>query len=696
MVTRLPDVFLSYSREDQATVRRYAEALEREGFKVWWDDALNPGETFDQVTEQALKEAKAVVVLWSKHSVISRWVRSEATQADRFGTLVPVMIEACDRPILFELSHTSDLSRWKGDQRSEEWRSFVASLRRLVDKSGASAPAAPNTQGSTTSAAGSVGASQRSRRGPVAWVTIAAAIAVSAGLLWQFGLRESKESAGAPVGSGASVSVPHASIAVLPFRDMSASQDQEYFADGVTEEILNTLAGLKDLKVTARTSAFAFKGKDIDLRQVGETLGVQHILEGSIRKDGENLRITAQLIDTKSDAHVWSKTYNQSLKDIFQVQEDIARSVAEALQVTLGVGFGNQPGMTRDVEAYDAYLQALPLWPRFTTDTRRRGVELLERAVARDPAFALAWGQLSSLAESMPSLIGANASGEEVQAWRRKAETAFLRFEALMQGTPELHMGMAFRDLNAGRLVAAAEHFEAATARTPPRVGGLPETGPAILSLMVGRSRQAVAQLEEEKARDPLAPAVATILVHAYGNVGDFEAAIAEAERAYGMGNGTETIAAAAAITHSLGERNKVQILRWLDAEGASGAPHPVTPDFNVRMKQLLDNPVEALAYLQTLAQDPAGSSVTMTAIGVYQAYFGDPEAAIQSVRLAHERGLPIVANLMLWHSVMRDARKLPEFKTVARDFGLVDYWKRFGWADLCKPIPGGDDFECT
>ena len=111
----MPDIFLSYSREDQATARRFAEAMEREGYGVWWDVALNPGETFDKVTEQALREAKAVVVLWSKQSVDSRWVRSEATQADRYGKLVPVTIEACERPILFELAHTVDLIRL-------EWR----------------------------------------------------------------------------------------------------------------------------------------------------------------------------------------------------------------------------------------------------------------------------------------------------------------------------------------------------------------------------------------------------------------------------------------------------------------------------------------------------------------------------------------------------------------------------------------------
>jgi Tol biopolymer transport system component len=130
----VPDVFLSYSREDQPVARRYAEELEREGFSVWWDQALNPGEAFDQVTEEALAAAHAVIVLWSKHSVSSRWVRAEATQANAAGRLLPVMIEDCTRPIMFELTHTADLTRWRGNKEDPTWQGFVASVRRFLHK----------------------------------------------------------------------------------------------------------------------------------------------------------------------------------------------------------------------------------------------------------------------------------------------------------------------------------------------------------------------------------------------------------------------------------------------------------------------------------------------------------------------------------------------------------------------------------
>src|SRR6185503_9718341 len=133
----MPDIFLSYNREDQATARRFAEAFAAEGLDVWWDATLRSGEAYDEVTETALKTAKAVVVLWSPRSVVSRWVRAEATLADRNKTLLPVTIEACDRPIMFELTQTADLTRWDGSRADKAWVEFLGDVKRFV---GAGAP----------------------------------------------------------------------------------------------------------------------------------------------------------------------------------------------------------------------------------------------------------------------------------------------------------------------------------------------------------------------------------------------------------------------------------------------------------------------------------------------------------------------------------------------------------------------------
>jgi TolB-like protein/tetratricopeptide (TPR) repeat protein len=678
VVARLPDIFLSYSREDQATVRRYAEALEREGFKVWWDSALNPGETFDQVTEQALKEAKAVVVLWSKTSVTSRWVRSEATQADRFGTLVPVTIEPCDRPIMFELTHTMDLSGWSGDRNQTEWRAFVTGLERQVEKGGTSNASVP----------AATPAPVQNTRTALAWAA-AALIAIGAGLYWNFHSREAKTAtttAGSPAAGSraASAPAPLASIAVLPFRDMSQNKDQEYFADGVTEEILNTLAGLKDLKVTARTSAFAFKGKDVDLRTVGETLGVQHILEGSIRKDGETLRITAQLIDTKSDAHVWSRTYERPLKDIFKIQDEIARSVAEALQVSLGVGFGNQPGMTRDVEAYDAYLAGVPLKLQFTPETQRRAIGLLEQAIARDPNYGDAWLNLADAYGGMIALVTGDA-----QVWRQKSDAALDNARRLAPTHPGVHYLLAARSINRLRWTEAAGHIEDLAAVVSKR-GALEGVPRGAFFVRVGRTREALPMLEQAKARDPLSPEVSFFLGIVYSSVRNFPASVAEFKRGYALGPSMQYLFQIGALSNALASRDHSEILRLLETP-ISASPATQVADFD---KSLLDRPADALAKLRNQVRDPSATAVQLLGFSNWLAYFGDTRTALEALRLSFERGAVDAASATTWYPVMREVRKLPEFKQLVRDMGFVDYWKQYGWGDYCKPT-AGDDFEC-
>eukprot|EP01035_Chromulina_nebulosa_P040811 gene40811-55163_t len=141
----MPDIFLSYNREDQAAARWFAEAFTAEGLDVWWDVTLKSGEAYDEVTENALKTARAVVVLWSPRSVVSRWVRAEATVADRNKTLIPVMIEPCERPIMFELTQTADLCHWRGARTDSAWQGLVLDVRTLVSRQARAAPPAADT-----------------------------------------------------------------------------------------------------------------------------------------------------------------------------------------------------------------------------------------------------------------------------------------------------------------------------------------------------------------------------------------------------------------------------------------------------------------------------------------------------------------------------------------------------------------------
>jgi len=287
----LADIFISYAHGDVATAGRFAESFEREGFSVWWDASLRSGDTFDATIEAALRSAKVVVVLWSANSVQSRWVRAEATLADRNKTLMPVMIELCERPIIFELTHAADLSHWNGDPNDAVWRSYLSGLRRFIEAGGPS-------PGSTAE-----------NRQPITRV---------------------KETA-ATIGSPERLP----SIAVLPFANLSGDKEQEYFSDGLAEDIINALAQISGLRVIARTSAFAFKGQNTDIRRIAETLGVASILEGSVRRSGNRIRVTAQLITATDGSHQWSERYDREVADVFAVQDEISAAISKALQVRL-------------------------------------------------------------------------------------------------------------------------------------------------------------------------------------------------------------------------------------------------------------------------------------------------------------------------------------------------------------------------
>lgn len=190
------------------------------------------------------------------------------------------------------------------------------------------------------------------------------------------------------------------SLAVLPFADMSPAGDQEYFSDGMTEELVNTLAKIRQLKVVGRTSAFAFKGENLDLRTVGDSLGTRYLVEGSVRKAGDQLRITAQLIDAEDGSHLWSESYDRRLENVFQIQREIAEAIATQLRVPLELEEGEQlVSPTEDLEAYDLYLAGRA---RMRDRSVLEAIDLFEAAIARDSSWAPAWAGLAESRALVP------------------------------------------------------------------------------------------------------------------------------------------------------------------------------------------------------------------------------------------------------------------------------------------------------
>ena len=345
----MADVFVSYARADKARVAPLVAAIEAQGWSVWWDPEISPGQEFDIQIAAELKLARAVVVVWTPKSVESRWVRGEAREAVERGILVPVRFDAARLPIDVRALHTTDLDDSGLDTRSPQVQEVLRALGAMI---------------------------ARQRSSQLAATTSSPAPRASTS------------------GSG------RVAICVLPFANMSGDPEQEYFSDGITEDIITDLSKVSALAVTSRNSAFMFKGKHVDVPKVARDLKVSHVLEGSVRKAGGRVRITAQLVDGSSNDHVWAERYDRDLNDIFALQDEISEAIVKALKLKLlpeEKKAIEQRG-TDNVEAYNLYLMARQLYVTGHEGDARRAesiVRLGTRATEIDPGYARAWALMA-------------------------------------------------------------------------------------------------------------------------------------------------------------------------------------------------------------------------------------------------------------------------------------------------------------
>jgi len=484
------------------------------------------------------------------------------------------------------------------------------------------------------------------------------------------------------------------SIAVLPFADMSPDHDQEYFADGITEELLNSLARIRDLRVSGRTSSFYFKGRNEDLRSIGSALGVDYILEGSVRKAGDRVRITAQLINASTDAHLWSETYDRTLEDLFEIQEEIAKSVASALQITLGVGgLGGIPGMTRNVAAYDEYLLAgvangVDMILPTSVPEIRRSIRHLERAVSIDPEFSLAWAGLQYLYGNSPAMETVGHGNLAV-----KAREAGDRALALTPDSPFLLSNLCWRQADLLEWPAAADLFrqtlDAASRYSMTEHLHL-RTG--MFMHMLGRLDVAIDHYERGRLSDPLNAQIAAYLSDAYLTRGDVDLALAEADR-FGDYNGPRfVLAKASGLMAAMMSGDRAELDSRLTQLIGSDPDSSIA----IAMRERLDDAEAALAELTRMLDEPRyQSAFQRNIIAIWAAHFGAPELALELVhdylvRLKNGR-----LAFLAWRGVFRDMRRLPAFKDLLRDLKLADYWRQTGdWGWFCRPL-GDDEFEC-
>jgi adenylate cyclase len=462
------------------------------------------------------------------------------------------------------------------------------------------------------------------------------------------------------------------SIAVLPFDNLSPDPDQAYFADGIAEELLNSLTRISELEVRGRTSSFYFKDRDEDLPTISKMLNVEYILEGSVRKAGEQVRITVQLINTRKDAHIWSETYERTMDDIFAIQDDIAQSVADALQITLGVGeLGRAPGMTSNIAAYDAFLAGRSLWLQPGRENISQAIEQLEQAVALDPDFAIGWRALAFAYRQAVAWIPER--GEEFVVKREAAHSRVIEL------TPETDFAHVIAASRSGDRVEVERLYKRALALAPANYDTNFEY--AWFLNCMGRPTEAIDYIQRLVRMEPLASGPYLGLGITYELSGNSDAATMAMKKARDLSN-DPTFYNSSLLVLALEENNRALI-----DEYSALTQDPV-------MHTLLDTPEQAGDELRLLLADPAyNNPINLTGIAVWASYFGEFELALQVSREAIRSNYYNVWTI--WRPIHKEMRQIPGFKDFVRELGLVDYWRTSGnWGDFCHPV-GEDDFEC-
>ena len=345
----MADVFVSYARTDKARVAPLVAAIEAKGWSVWWDPDIAPGQQFDDQIEVEITAAQAVLVIWTPASVVSRWVRGEAREAAERGILVPVRFDQARLPMDVRAIHTTDLDGWGENPASPQAQEFLRALGALIARSQASRPPKPGS---------------------------------------------------APVSPAARKEAPSYTICVLPFVNMSGDPEQEYFSDGITEDIITDLSKISALGVIARNSAFMYKSKQVDILTVARELKVSHVLEGSVRKAGGRIRINAQLVDGATNSHIWAERYDRDSSDIFALQDEISEAIVKALKLRLlpEEKKAIERRGTSNPDAHNLYLMARQTYitsQEFDPRSAEAIVRLCARATEMDPNYAQAWALMA-------------------------------------------------------------------------------------------------------------------------------------------------------------------------------------------------------------------------------------------------------------------------------------------------------------
>jgi TolB-like protein/Flp pilus assembly protein TadD len=482
-----------------------------------------------------------------------------------------------------------------------------------------------------------------------------------------------------------SATVPQKSIAVLPFSDLSPNHDQESFSVGMAEEILNALAHIRGLKVVGRSSSFFYKGKNVSLKQIGSELGVANVLEGSVRKQGEQVRIISALTRAADGLQVWSKTYNGTLANIFDLQESFARDIAGELNVVLADPSEGRlvDKPTDDAQAYALFIEAQTLVSQRVGDSLPRAIALLKEATRLDPNFARAWGKLAVALAVEPQY-----SGADWQTNWAAAEKAAHRAIDIDAKSAEAYAALGYIDFSRRRYREMVEPAQRAIAIDPNNV----TANFWLANQLAAMGRIAETETVNDRAlgADPANALVIFYKAMSRWDRGDKATAVKLAKR-----------------TEALGGPLAGLVLGYSAA--ADGDPDSGAESFSEGFGAFKSgfSKEELAAIFRGSYGDEAKRTAGLAVIaahphdqfaGTLLLLLGEPEQSFASF----ERdgiGLSDAYYTFLWQpdAWSRKARQHPAFQAFAKRIGLVDYWKQNRWPDLCQPTPerGPDAFTC-
>ena len=471
------------------------------------------------------------------------------------------------------------------------------------------------------------------------------------------------------------------SVAVMPFTNLSGDPSKDYFSDGMSEELLNLLARVPGLKVAARTSSFAYKGREIDVRQIGKELGVETVLEGSVRQAGDQVRITAQLIDTSTGFHLWSETFDRKLADIFQVQDEIAKAIVDRLRIELAPAEQQaalrQQVPTQNVEAYQLYLQGRAVWKLRGEDNLKHAIEFYQQAVARDPAFARAHAALASAYVVMPGYT----EDDDQEKFFKLAETEARQALVIDPNIGEAHAVLAQINADRGDFLDAESGFFFAISLEPNEP--TPHQWYSILLMNVGRLDAALAQAKKAQELDPTSPILAANLANAYLMKGDDDAALRYTKLAGELGLGTKNYDIETTVALRRGQ--------WDEARRLVGQEEHLPPVLKARAGEYVNAIADPalrpalIAAMKTIdpAQVPQSKLVgSYLQLGAVDEAYQIMMQALDENRLAWMQGWGLAGAWTVEASAMR---KDPRFGQLAERVGLLDYWKQYGFPDGCR-----------